>query len=95
MEMEDKIFQIVVPMEEVVEYKAVEKGLQAQGLSQGYVLVEMIIERRFVVCGSQHGPGVTRLREQRGQTRVPPVVKTSTETVGKTRNVFFNRAPVR
>ena len=58
MEMEDKIFQIVVPMEEVVEYKDGKKKVSKRKVFPGYVLVEMIMgdDSWYVV---RNTPGVT------------------------------------
>ena len=58
MEMEDKIFQIVVPMEEVVEYKDGKKKVSKRKVFPGYVMVEMIVtdDSWYVV---RNTPGVT------------------------------------
>ena len=58
MEMEDKIFQIVVPIEEVVEYKDGKKKVSQRKVFPGYVMVEMIVtdDSWYVV---RNTPGVT------------------------------------
>lgn len=58
MEMEDKIFQIVVPTEEVVEYKDGKKKVSKRKIFPGYVMVEMIVtdDSWYVV---RNTPGVT------------------------------------
>ena len=43
MGMEDKIFRVVVPTEEVVEYKDNKKKVTPKKIFPGYVLVEMIV----------------------------------------------------
>jgi transcriptional antiterminator NusG len=58
MEMEDKIFQIIVPIEEVVEYKDGKKKVSQRKVFPGYVMVEMIVtdDSWYVV---RNTPGVT------------------------------------
>jgi len=58
MGMEDKIFRIVVPMEEVVGYKDGKKKVTQKKVFPGYVLVEMIVtdDSWYVV---RNTPGVT------------------------------------
>ena len=43
MGMEDKIFRIVIPMEEVIDYKDGKKKVTQKKIFPGYVLVEMIV----------------------------------------------------
>ncbi len=58
MGMEDKIFQVVVPVEEVTEYKDGKKKTTERKVFPGYVMVEMIItdDSWYVV---RNTPGVT------------------------------------
>lgn len=58
MGMEDKIFKIMVPMEEQVEYKNGKKKAVKKKIFPGYVLVEMIVtdDSWYVV---RNTPGVT------------------------------------
>lgn len=58
MGMEDKIFRVVVPTEEVVEYKDNKKKVTPKKIFPGYVLVEMIVtdDSWYVV---RNTPGVT------------------------------------
>ncbi len=58
MGMEDKIFQVVVPTEEVVEYKDGKRKITERKIFPGYVMVEMIVtdESWYVV---RNTPGVT------------------------------------
>lgn len=58
MGMEDKIFRIVVPMEEIVDYKDGKKKVTQKKVFPGYVLVEMIVsdDSWYVV---RNTPGVT------------------------------------
>lgn len=58
MGMEDKIFRIVVPVEEIVDYKDGKKKITQKKVFPGYVLVEMIIadDSWYVV---RNTPGVT------------------------------------
>ncbi|HHT37490.1 MAG: transcription termination/antitermination protein NusG [Candidatus Wallacebacter cryptica] len=58
MGMEDKIFRIVVPMEEVVDYKDGKKKVTQKKIFPGYVLVEMVVtdDSWYVV---RNTPGVT------------------------------------
>lgn len=58
MEMEDKIFRIIVPMEEIVDYKDGKKVVTQKKVFPGYVLVEMIVsdDSWYVV---RNTPGVT------------------------------------
>ena len=57
MGMEDKIFQGVVPTEEVVEYKDGKRKITERKIFPGYVMVEMIVtdESWYVV---RNTPGV-------------------------------------
>lgn len=58
MGMEDKIFRIVVPVEEIVDYKDGKKKIIQKKVFPGYVLVEMIVtdDSWYVV---RNTPGVT------------------------------------
>ncbi|HOB09121.1 MAG: transcription termination/antitermination protein NusG [Limnochordia bacterium] len=58
MGMEDKIFRIVVPVEEIVDYKDGKKRIVPKKVFPGYVLVEMIVtdDSWYVV---RNTPGVT------------------------------------
>jgi len=58
MGMEDKIFRVVVPTEEVVEYKDGKKKVAQRKIFPGYVMVEMILtdDSWYVV---RNTPGVT------------------------------------
>ncbi len=58
MHMEDKIFEVVVPREDVLEYKGGKKTLSEKRLLPGYLLVRMILDDDswYVV---RHTPGVT------------------------------------
>lgn len=58
MGMEDKIFQVMVPIEEVVEYKDGKKKVSQRKVFPGYVMVEMIVtdDSWYVV---RNTPGVT------------------------------------
>lgn len=58
MGMGDKIFQVMVPVEEVVEYKDGKKKVSERKVFPGYVLVEMIVtdDSWYVV---RNTPGVT------------------------------------
>lgn len=58
MGMEDKIFRVVVPTEEVVEYKDGKRKVTQRKIFPGYVMVEMIItdDSWYVV---RNTPGVT------------------------------------
>lgn len=58
MEMEDKIFRIVVPIEEVVEFKDGKKKVTERKVFPGYVMVEMVVtdDSWYVV---RNTPGVT------------------------------------
>ncbi|NLJ80851.1 MAG: transcription termination/antitermination protein NusG [Firmicutes bacterium] len=58
MGMEDKIFRVVVPIEEVVEYKDGKKKITPRKVFPGYVMVEMIVtdDSWYVV---RNTPGVT------------------------------------
>lgn len=58
MGMEDKIFQVMVPIEEVVEYKDGKKKVTQRKVFPGYVMVEMIVtdDSWYVV---RNTPGVT------------------------------------
>lgn len=58
MGMEDKIFRIVIPMEEVIDYKDGKKNVTQKKIFPGYVLVEMIVtdDSWYVV---RNTPGVT------------------------------------
>ncbi len=58
MGMEDKIFRVVVPTEEVVDYKDGKKKVTLKKVFPGYVLVEMIVtdDSWYVV---RNTPGVT------------------------------------
>lgn len=58
MGMEDKIFRIIVPMEEIVDYKDGKKKVTQKKVFPGYVLVEMIVsdDSWYVV---RNTPGVT------------------------------------
>ncbi|NLY10145.1 MAG: transcription termination/antitermination protein NusG [Firmicutes bacterium] len=58
MGMEDKIFRVVVPVEDVVEYKDGKKKVTQKKVFPGYVLVEMIVtdDSWYVV---RNTPGVT------------------------------------
>ncbi len=58
MGMEDKIFRVVVPTEEVVDYKDGKKKVTQKKVFPGYVLVEMVVtdDSWYVV---RNTPGVT------------------------------------
>lgn len=58
MGMEDKIFTVMVPIEEVVEYKDGKKKVSQRKVYPGYVMVEMIVtdDSWYVV---RNTPGVT------------------------------------
>lgn len=58
MDMEEKIFRVVVPMEEEVEYKDGKKKITKRKIYPGYVMVEMIMDDDswYVV---RNTPGVT------------------------------------
>ena len=58
MGMEDKIFRVVVPTEEVVEYKDGKRKVHQRKIFPGYVMVEMIVtdDSWYVV---RNTPGVT------------------------------------
>lgn len=58
MNMEDKIFRVVVPTEEVVEFKDNKKKVTQKKIFPGYVLVEMVVtdDSWYVV---RNTPGVT------------------------------------
>ncbi len=58
MHMEDKIFEVIVPREDVLEYKGGKKTLSEKRLLPGYLLVRMILDDDswYVV---RHTPGVT------------------------------------
>ena len=58
MGMEDKIFRVVVPTEEVVEFKDGKRKVTPKKIFPGYVLVEMIVtdDSWYVV---RNTPGVT------------------------------------
>jgi len=58
MGMEDKIFRVIVPTEEVVEYKDGKKKITPRKIFPGYVMVEMIVTDNswYVV---RNTPGVT------------------------------------
>jgi transcriptional antiterminator NusG len=58
MNVEDKIFRIMVPMEDEIEYKDGQKKINHKKMFPGYVLVEMIMtdETWYVV---RNTPGVT------------------------------------
>lgn len=58
MGMEDKIFRVIVPTEEVVDYKDGKKKVTQKKVFPGYVLVEMIVtdDSWYVV---RNTPGVT------------------------------------
>lgn len=58
MGMEDKIFQVLVPVEEVVEYKDGKRKTTQRKVFPGYVMVEMIVtdDSWYVV---RNTPGVT------------------------------------
>lgn len=58
MGMEDKIFQVVVPEEEEVEYKDGKKRIVRRRIFPGYVLVQMILDdHSYAVV--RYTPGVT------------------------------------
>lgn len=58
MDMEDKIFRVIVPMEEVVDFKDGKKTVTQKKIFPGYVLVEMVVtdDSWYVV---RNTPGVT------------------------------------
>lgn len=58
MGMEDKIFQVVVPVEEIMEFKDGKKKITQRKVFPGYVMVEMIVtdDSWYVV---RNTPGVT------------------------------------
>lgn len=58
MNMEGAIFEIVIPMEDVVEFKAGKKRVVPKKVFPGYLLVRMYLEEDAWVC-VRHTPGVT------------------------------------
>ena len=61
MNMEDKIFEVVIPMEDVVEFKGGKKVVVQRKVFPGYLLVRCQHGRRVLVRHPQH-PGRHRLR---------------------------------
>ena len=71
MHMQDKIFEVVVPVEDVLEYKSGKKQLKKpeEDLLPVYLLVEDGPGRRLVVRGAQHA-GRDRLRRHQHHPRL-------------------------
>ena len=54
MGMKDKIFDVVIPTQEEIEVKDGKRRTVERHIFPGYVLVNMLLIRRILVCGSQY-----------------------------------------
>lgn len=88
MGMEDKIFRVVVPTEEVVEFKDGKRKVVQRKLFPGYVMVEMIVtdDSWYVV---RNTPGVTGFVG----SGVKPIPLAEHEVQGILRNMGLESAP--
>ena len=69
MGMEDKIFQVLVPMEDEIEIRQGQRHTVQKKVYPGYVLVEMILDPESLVRRPQHA-GRHELRRQRQHPRM-------------------------
>ncbi len=58
MNMEDDVFECVIPMEDVIEFKAGKKTVVPKKVFPGYLLVRMYLDDQAWLC-VRHTPGVT------------------------------------
>ena len=83
MDVGDKIFQVIVPTEEEMEYKDGQKASVSRKVFPGYILVQMNMddESWFVV---RNTPGVTGFisADEEGEKRVRPLPLTDAEVSG-------------
>jgi len=70
MNMEDKIFEVVIPMEEVVEFKAGRKQIVQRKVFPGYILVRCKMDDESWYC-IRNTPGVTGFVGQSRQGQKP------------------------
>jgi transcriptional antiterminator NusG len=72
MNMEDRIFDVVVPMEEVVEFKGGRKQTVQKKVFPGYILVRCIMDDESWYC-IRNTPGITGFvgQSQKGQKPTP------------------------
>jgi transcriptional antiterminator NusG len=70
MNMEDKIFEVVIPMEEVVEFKGGRKQIVQRKVFPGYLLVRCIMDDASWYC-IRNTPGVTGFVGQSRQGQKP------------------------
>ena len=72
MHMEDRIYEIVIPMEDVVEFKAGRKQTVKKKVFPGYILVRCELDDESWLCVRQT-PGITGFvgQNQRGQRPTP------------------------
>ena len=61
MNVEERIFEVVIPMEDVIEFKNGRKVVVQKKVWPGYLLIRLAPRRRVVVRGAQHA-GRHRLR---------------------------------
>ena len=90
MDKEDKIFRILVPVEEQSEYKDGKKKITKKKIFPGYVLVEMVMsdDSWYVV---RNTPGVTGIAGSSGGGQKPtPVSPKEIETVLKRMGMVDN-----
>ena len=52
--MKDMIFDVVVPTEEEIEVKEGKRRTVERRVFPGYILVNMILTERILVCGAQY-----------------------------------------
>ena len=70
MNMEDKIFEVVIPMEEVIEFKGGRKQIVQRKVFPGYLLVRCIMDDQSWYC-IRNTPGVTGFVGQSRQGQKP------------------------
>ena len=72
MDMEERIFEVVIPMEEVVEFKGGKKQVVQKKVFPGYILVRCILDDQSWYC-VRNTPGITGFvgQSQRGEKPTP------------------------
>ena len=71
MNMQDKIFRVLVPMEDEVEFKDGKRKITPKKVFPGYVLVEMDHGRRVLVRRAQHAAALPASSDRRARARSP------------------------
>ena len=72
MDMEERIFEVVIPMEEVVEFKGGKKQVVQKKVFPGYILVRCLLDDQSWYC-VRNTPGITGFvgQSQRGEKPTP------------------------